>query len=73
MTSIGEEARKLMVQQRQHAEHLDESMLNRSVQEVETHVPSETEEEARELLAKERLEKEHLQENMLSRASEEIE
>jgi hypothetical protein len=70
--SINEEARELMAQERKHDEHIHESMLNRSVQDLETHPTDGTDEKARELLAQERHHQEHLQENMLSRATEEI-
>ena len=67
--STTEKARKLMAQERQHEEHLQENMLSRAVQEVPK--SEETAEKARELLTQERKEDSQLQENMLSRAIEE--
>ncbi|MDJ0713095.1 MAG: hypothetical protein QNJ54_02595 [Prochloraceae cyanobacterium] len=70
--STEEEARKLMVEQRQHDDRLEENMSNRAHQEVETHTQKDTEEEARELMARQRQHDQQTKENLLSRANEEI-
>jgi hypothetical protein len=67
-----EQARKLMAQERQEAEHLQESMLERATEEIETPPTSELDEQARELMARERQEAEQLRESMLERATEEV-
>jgi hypothetical protein len=67
-----ETARELMAQQRQQEAHRQESMLNRSEEELETVSTSAIAEEARELMAEQRQQEEHLQESMLSRAEEEV-
>ncbi len=64
-----EQARELAAQERQHDEHLKESMLNRAQAEVQN--PDEgnlTQEQARELAAQERQHDEHVKESMLNRA-----
>jgi len=64
-----ERARELATQERQHEEHLKESMLHRA--EAEVHNPDEsnlTQEQARQLAAQERQHEEHLKESMLNRA-----
>lgn len=65
-----EQARQLMAEERQEAEHLQESMLERAAEEVQTPPTGELDEQARELLARERQEAEQLRESMLERASE---
>ena len=70
--STQEQARKLMVEERQHEETLEEKMLTRAVEEVETNMPKEIEEKARELIVQERLHGEEIEEKMLTRANEEI-
>ena len=70
--STQEEARKLMVEQRQHAEQVQEKMLSRTHEEVEKHTDKDIEEEARELITKERQDSEQAQEKILSRTTEEI-
>lgn len=66
-----ERARELMANDRLHAEHQHESMLNRASKELDTQTPGNIEEEARELMAAERLHGEHQHESMLGRASQE--
>ncbi|NJK73478.1 MAG: hypothetical protein HC849_10670 [Oscillatoriales cyanobacterium RU_3_3] len=68
-----EQARQLIARERQHSEHLQDTMLNRSSQEVETPTEGITEEKARELMAQNRQHSEHLHESMLSRSSQEVE
>jgi hypothetical protein len=71
--STEEQARELAAKERQHEEHLKESMLNRA--EAELRHPSEsnlTQEHARELAAQERQHEEHLKESMLNRAKAQI-
>ncbi len=70
--STQEETRQLMTKERQHQEHLKETMLFRAVEEIETQTTAETTEEARELIARQRQHDQHLEEKMLSRATEEI-
>lgn len=71
--STQEQARELMVQQRQNNKNQQGSMLSRS--EVEVDNPSDgkavTDEQARELMAQQRHHDEHLQESMLSRTEAE--
>ena len=68
-----EKARQLIARGRQHSEHLQGSMLNRSSHELETPSEGITEEKARELMAQERQHSEHLHDSMLSRSSQEVE
>ena len=68
-----EKARQLIARERQHSEHLQGSMLNRSSHELETPSEGITEEKARELMAQERQHSEHLHDSMLSRSSQEVE
>jgi hypothetical protein len=71
--NIQEQARELAAQERQHKEHIKESMLNRA--EAEVHNPDEdnlTQQHARELATQERRHDEHLKESMLNRAKGEI-
>lgn len=68
-----EQARELAAQERQHQEHIKESMLNRA--EAEVHNPdqnNQTQQHARELATQERRHDEHLKESMLNRAKGEI-
>lgn len=67
--NTNDQARELMAKKRQHDEHINEAMLNRSVEEVENQEMGNTAELARELLAEERLHNEQMQENMLNRAT----
>ena len=66
--TTSEKARQLMVEERQHEEHVQENVLSRAVEAVETGLAEETEAKARELMAEERQQQEHIHENMLSRA-----
>jgi hypothetical protein len=68
--STQEKARQLMVQERQHAEEVEEKMLARTEE-----VPASGEilgEKARELLVEERQHTEEVEEKMLTRAVEQI-
>lgn len=67
-----EQARELMAKNRLQQEHLQESMHNRALEEVEQPANHLEEEKARELMAQERQHEEHLQESMLNRTSEEV-
>ncbi len=67
-----EQARELMVKNRLHEEHLQESMQNRALEEVEQTANQTEEEKARELMAQERQNEEHLQASMLNRSSQEV-
>jgi hypothetical protein len=63
--NLEDKARELLVQDRQHQEHISENMLNRVAEEEQA--VEQTQEQARELLAQDRLHEDHLQEAMLSR------
>ena len=68
-----EQARELAAQERQHNEHVKESMLNRA--EAQVRNPEEDnlmQQQARELVVQERQQNEHLKESMLNRAKAEI-
>lgn len=67
-----EQARERMAQQRQHGEHLQESMLRRAEGEANSPANTSTEEHARQQMAQQRHESEHVQESMLSRAEAEV-
>ena len=66
--NLQDKARELLVQDRQHQEHLQENMLNRVAEEGQA--IEQTHEQARELLVQDRLHDDHLQEAMLSRVEE---
>ena len=66
--NLEDKARELVVQDRQHQEHISENMLNRVAEEEQA--VEQTHEQARELLAQDRLHDDHLQEAMLTRAEE---
>ena len=61
--STKEESQKLMVKGRQHQEHLNENVLSRTIEEVETHIIEDTIEQARELVTRDHQRDEHLEEN----------
>ena len=67
--NMQDKARELIVQDRQHQEHVQETMLSRAADEKPV---EQTDEQARELLVEERHHEEHLHEAMLSRASEQL-
>lgn len=68
-----ERARESVVQQRQHDEHLQETMRTRATGAMAaSSSPDDTQEEARELMAKQRQHNEHLQETMHQRAADDI-
>jgi hypothetical protein len=67
--SMQDKARELLVQDRQHQEHINDNMLNRLAEEEQ--VVEQTQEQARELLVQDRLHDDHLHEAMLSRVEEE--
>ncbi len=71
--STEEQARELATKERQHEEHLQESMLNRAVAEV-NHPSTDalTPDHARELAVKQRQHEEQLKESMLNRAKAEM-
>lgn len=66
-----EKARGLMAQQRQHEEHLQQTMHSRSSAELETSTEAGIWEEAREELTSQRQHDENLQQNMHSRLADE--
>ena len=67
--NMQDKARELLVQDRQHQEHVHEAMLSRAAEEKPV---EHTDEQARELLVEERRHDDHLHEAMLSRASEQL-
>ena len=71
--STNDKTRDLIAKERKHKQHQDDSMLTRTVEEIETHIPTDLEEKARELVTQERQESEQIEENMLNRAVEEVE
>jgi hypothetical protein len=67
-------ARQRLTQQRQHEEHIQESILERAEEEVRSaSTDNPTQEQAREHLTQQRHHADHLQETMLNRAEAEIE
>jgi HSP20 family protein len=69
--SMNEKAREAMARQRQHEEHLEETMRARAIEEpTEEGQGNGIQSEARTAMAAQRQSEEHLQETMLSRASE---
>lgn len=66
--TMQDKARELLAQDRQHQEHLQETMRNRVIEEEQA--IEQTQEQARELLVQERLHDDHLHEAMLTRASQ---
>ncbi|MEL6222174.1 MAG: hypothetical protein AAFR31_05990 [Cyanobacteria bacterium J06627_8] len=71
--NIPETARETMAQKRHHQHHLEESMLERSEEEVAVNDSLDIQEEARESLVTQRKQTEHLEASMQSRAEAEIE
>ncbi|MEL7036541.1 MAG: hypothetical protein AAFO04_13095 [Cyanobacteria bacterium J06592_8] len=71
--SLQEQARESMAKERQHDEHLHESMQSRAQAEIDNRVEGTTNEQARELTAQERQHEQHLQESMLERSTEQVE
>ncbi|MFQ3614155.1 MAG: hypothetical protein SNJ68_10635 [Cyanobacteriota bacterium] len=70
---VDEKAREQAVKERQHSEHLEETMRTRKQVELEQGVQhSEVLEQARESLAKHRQQESHLQETMLERTEERL-
>jgi hypothetical protein len=69
--SIQEEARKLMIEERRHDEHIQDNMLNRAAEPLDS-LTEGVSEKARELLVEARQHEEHIQETMSNRAGEEI-
>lgn len=70
--TVQEKAREAMVQQRQHQEHIGETMHSRAEQELENSNCAEITQEARLGMNKERQHSEHLEETMHSRTQAEI-
>lgn len=67
-----ERARESIVEQRQHEEHLKETMQSRAEAEMTGLDNTEIEEAAREGMVEQRRQESHLQETMLSRSTAEI-
>lgn len=67
-----EKARESVVQQRQHEEHLQETMRTRAAAEMATPGNAVTQAEAREVMTEQRQHEEHLQETMHQRTSDTI-
>ncbi|GAB4368655.1 MAG: hypothetical protein Kow00121_07980 [Elainellaceae cyanobacterium] len=73
--STNEQARERLTQQRQHEDHVKETMLNRSEAEIEHPVGQgdhAVDEQAREALAHDRQHEEHVKETMRNRAQSEL-
>lgn len=70
--SIDHQARERLAQQRQHAENLQDNMLERAEEELAAAGESHIAEQAREALTEQRLHEQQLQNNMLERAEEEV-
>lgn len=70
---VDEKAREQMAKERQHSEHLEETMRTRKQAELENGDPhEEILEQARETLAKHRHQEAHVQETMLERTEEQL-
>lgn len=67
-----EKARESVVQQRQHEEHLQETMRTRAAAEMATPSDAVTQAEAREAMTEQRQHEEHLQETMHQRTADTI-
>jgi HSP20 family protein len=67
-----EKARESVAQQRQHEEHLQETMRTRAAAEMKTSNSTSTQEEARESMVEQRQHEEHLQETMQQRTTNNI-
>ncbi|NJO74900.1 MAG: Hsp20/alpha crystallin family protein [Leptolyngbyaceae cyanobacterium RM1_406_9] len=67
-----EKARESVAQQRQHEEHLQETMRTRAAAEMKTPSSTSTQAEARESMVEQRQHEEHLQETMHQRAADNI-
>ncbi|MDJ0735691.1 MAG: Hsp20/alpha crystallin family protein [Nostocaceae cyanobacterium] len=70
--SVQEKARQEMIKQRQHQEHLQQTMHTRALEELEKTQVSNIKEEARESVTEERQHEEHLEETMHSRSAAEV-
>ncbi|MCF2970861.1 hypothetical protein L1047_06580 [Synechococcus sp. Nb3U1] len=71
---VDEKSREQVVKERQHSEHLEETMRTRKQAELEHGVQHrEVIEQARESLAKHRQQESHIQETMLERTEERLE
>lgn len=70
--SIDHQARERLAQQRQHAENLQDNLLERAEEELAAAGDSHIAEQAREALTEQRLHEQQLQNNMLERAEEEV-
>lgn len=70
--ATAEKARESVAQQRQHDQHLQETMRTRAAVEPQAPAPAATEEEARERLVEQRQHDEHLQETMHQRVASSI-
>lgn len=67
-----EKAREAMTGERQHNEHLQQTMHTRAAAELETPTRNGIQEEARETMTEQRMHDEHLEETMHSRAATEV-
>jgi len=71
--STNEQARERLAQQRQHEEHVQETMRERSEESIRAdNTDAQTEEKAREHLTQERHHEEHVQQTMLNRSEAEL-
>lgn len=67
-----EKARQAMAAERQHDEHLQQTMQARANAELETPTSNDVQQEARETMTQQRMHNEHLNETMHSRAASEV-
>jgi hypothetical protein len=67
-----EEARKVLTENRQHRQNVQQNMLSRTAAEIEQLSQSAINEESRELIVKARKHQHHLQDSLLSRSEAEI-
>jgi HSP20 family protein len=70
--SVEKQAREEMVKERHHEEHIQQTMRDRTLQELENPQTAEVKEEAREAVTKQRHQEEHIEETMHTRAAAEV-
>jgi hypothetical protein len=70
--TLSETAREHLAQQRQRHHHVDESMLERSSEEVGTNQSEPIQEEVRESLTAQRQKQEHTEDSLHRRIAEEV-
>ncbi|NJL11477.1 MAG: Hsp20/alpha crystallin family protein [Calothrix sp. SM1_7_51] len=70
--TLQEKARSAMAQERQHNEHLQQTMHERAVEDLDAHPKTKIAEEARSVMVEQRLRDKHLEETMHGRTAAEI-